>query len=94
MVQAMSVSGGFAITICWTDVRILRFGPDGTNRTFRVNLTAVLLEEAPDFLLLPGDVIYAQTSPIADAGNWVELWIRRLLPFGLGGPSVTTIYTQ
>jgi hypothetical protein len=48
----------------------------------------VLYAESPDFLLLPGDVVYAQTSTIADMGNWVELYIRRLLPFAITGVSV------
>ena len=54
-------------------------------------MDAVLLEEWPDFLLLPGDVVYAQPSSIAEAGNWVELWIRRLLPFRLGGPALGAV---
>jgi protein involved in polysaccharide export with SLBB domain len=92
LTQAVAGAGGFQITVCYTDIRVLRIGPDGGNRTFRINMDAVFHEGAPDFLLLPGDVVYLQTSGIADAGNWVELYIRRLLPFGLGGPSVTTIY--
>lgn len=91
MMQAIASAGGFQITIKYGDVRILRIAPDGTQRTYRVNMEAVLHDEAPDFLLLPGDVVYCQTSGIADAGNWVELWIRRLLPFALGGPSVGNI---
>ncbi|MBX3462793.1 MAG: polysaccharide biosynthesis/export family protein [Planctomycetes bacterium] len=88
MMQAITVAGSFAITVKYKDIRVLRLGPDGSNRTFRVNMDAILLEQAPDFLLLPGDVIYCQTSGIADAGNWVELWIRRLLPFQIGDPTV------
>lgn len=91
MVQAIASAGSFEITIKYADVRVLRIAPDGTQRTYRVNMESVLHEESPDFLLLPGDVVYCQTSGIADAGNWVELWIRRLLPFALGGPSVGNI---
>lgn len=88
MTQAIAAAGSFHYTIKHSDVRILRLGPDGSNRTFRVNLEAVLLEQYPDFLLLPGDVVYCQTSGIADAGNWVDLWFRRLLPFSIGGPAL------
>jgi len=91
MVQAIASAGSFAITVKYSDVRVLRIAPDGTQRTFRVNMDAVLHEETPDFLLLPGDVVYCQTSGIADAGNWVELWIRRLLPFALGGPALGSV---
>lgn len=91
LTQAVASAGSFDITIKESDVRVLRINPDGTQRTIRVNLSAVLYEEYPDFLLLPGDVIFCQTSGIADVGNWVELYIRRLLPFSLGGPALGTI---
>ncbi|GAB4138841.1 MAG: hypothetical protein Fur0037_04760 [Planctomycetota bacterium] len=89
MVQAIASAGGFQITVKESDIRVFRINPDGTQRTFRVNMSDVLYGESPDFLLLPGDVVYCQTSLIADIGNLVELYIRRLLPFTLTGVSVT-----
>lgn len=91
MTQAIAQAGSFQITVKYSDVRILRINPDGTQRTFRVNMDRVLLDEWPDFLLLPGDVVYAQTSAIADIGNWIELYIRRMLPFSIGGPALGTV---
>jgi len=91
MTQAIAAAGSFIHTVKHSDIRVLRIHPDGSQRTFRVNMDAVLLDQQPDFLLLPGDVVYAQTSGIADAGNWVDLWIRRLLPFSIGGPAIGTI---
>jgi protein involved in polysaccharide export with SLBB domain len=91
MTQAIASAGSFIHTVKHSDIRILRINQDGTQRTTRVNMDAILRDEQPDFLLLPGDVIYAQTSGIADAGNWVDLWIRRLLPFQIGGPALGTI---
>jgi protein involved in polysaccharide export with SLBB domain len=88
MTQAVAAAGGFAITVKESDVRVLRINSDGTQRTFRVNMAAVLRDEQPDFLLLPGDIVYCQTSTIADLGNLVELYIRRLLPFAITGVSV------
>ncbi|MEZ6036332.1 MAG: polysaccharide biosynthesis/export family protein [Planctomycetota bacterium] len=91
MTQAIAQAGSFDITVKHSDIRILRINPDGTQRTFRVNMDRVLLDEWPDFLLLPGDVVYAQTSAIADIGNWIELYIRRMLPFSIGGPALGTV---
>jgi protein involved in polysaccharide export with SLBB domain len=91
MTQSIAAAGSFQITVKHSDVRILRINADGTQRTFRVNMNAVLLDEWPDFLLLPGDVVYAQTSTVADIGNLVELYIRRMLPFQLGGPALGTV---
>lgn len=91
MTQAIAAAGSFQYTVKNSDIRILRINPDGTQRTFRVDMDAVLLDESPDFLLLPGDVVYCQTSTIADLGNLVDLYIRRLLPFSLGGPALGSI---
>ena len=89
--QAVSSAGSFNYTIKRSDIRVLRINPDGTQRAFRVNLDRVLRAEWPDFLLLPGDVVYCQTSTIADLGNLVDLYIRRLLPFSIGGPALGTV---
>lgn len=86
MTQAIAAGGGFVHTVNHDHIHIIRVSPDGTQRNFRVNMEAVFEGEEPDFLLLPGDVVYCETSGIADAGNWVDLWIRRLLPFQVGDP--------
>lgn len=91
MTQAIASAGSFHFTAKESDVRILRIAPDGTQRTFRVDMQSVLLDEQPDFLLLPGDVVYCQTSTIADLGNLVDLYVRRLLPFSLSGPSIGSV---
>jgi protein involved in polysaccharide export with SLBB domain len=88
MMQAIAAAEGFQITVKESDIRILRMNQDGSQRTFRVNMSDVLYGNYPDFLLLPGDVVYCQTSLIADLGNLVELYIRRLLPFALTGVSI------
>lgn len=91
MTQAVASAGSFNYTVKHHDVRVLRLAADGGNRTFRIDMDAIFLDQSPDFLLLPGDVVYCQTSGIADAGNWVDLWIRRLLPFSIGGPALGTV---
>jgi polysaccharide biosynthesis/export protein PslD len=81
---AVMAAGGLKFTAKWNDVRILRNRPGRAPKTIRIDMDKTLHGEGPDLLLLPGDVLYAQTSAIADAGNWVELYIRRLLPFQFG----------
>jgi protein involved in polysaccharide export with SLBB domain len=80
LLKAVSAAGGTLITAKPSEVIITRKDGRAKNRSFRVNLDEILYGPSPDFPLLPGDVVWAQTSGIADAGNWVELWIRRLLP--------------
>jgi hypothetical protein len=43
----------------------------------------VLHDEAPDFLLLPGDVVYAQRKWIADVANTLHLYLWRLTPLSV-----------
>jgi polysaccharide export outer membrane protein len=85
LTQAVAAAGGFLITVHWSDIRVLRNRGRASDKTYRVNTDAILFEGSPDFLVLPGDVVWAQTSAVADVGNWVELYIRRLLPFPIAG---------
>ena len=79
--QAVAAAGGYVITAKSNDVRILRNVGTETAKTYRVDLWNALHDEAPDFLVLPGDVVFCQTSVIADVGDWITLHIARLLPF-------------
>jgi polysaccharide export outer membrane protein len=88
--QAIAAAGGLDITAKWSDVRVLRNNGRGRDHTYRVNADTILHDGTPDFLVLPGDVVYAQTSGIADVGNWVELYIRRILPVPITGLAVPT----
>jgi polysaccharide export outer membrane protein len=90
LLKAVSAAGGYAITAKPSEVIIARKDGREKNRSFRVNLDEIIFGASPDFLLLPGDVVWVQTSGVADAGNWVELYIRRMLPFSLGAVSVPT----
>lgn len=87
--KAIASAGGFEITAKTSDVLVVRSEPNsGAPRSLRVNLNDILNGDSSDFPLLPGDVVYAQTSGVADAGNFVELYIRRLLPFAITGLSI------
>ena len=89
--QVIASAGGYDIRAQWRDVRVLRYRSASANAdvaTFRVNARGVLHDGHPDFLVLPGDVVYAQASTIADLNDIVTLYIRRLLPFAITGVSV------
>lgn len=87
--RSIAAAGGFLITVKSSDVLLVRPDPvDQKPRSIRVDVNAILAGESPDFLLLPGDIVWCQTSFIADMGNFVELYIRRLLPFSITGVSV------
>ena len=90
--RAISAAGGFLITAKDSDVFVVRAEPGSRKpRMIRIDVDEILHGKQPDFVLLPGDIVWCQTSSIADVGNWVELYIRRMLPFSIGGPALGTI---
>lgn len=91
LAQAVAAVGGFDIRAKSSDVRILRYyGSADRVRTHRINMNDIMLEGGPDFMVLPGDVVYCQTSTIADLNDIVTLYIRRLLPIQVGGAAIPT----
>ncbi|PIE22352.1 MAG: hypothetical protein CSA62_12640 [Planctomycetota bacterium] len=90
LTQAIAAAGGLLVTAKWSNVRVLRNRGRSSDKTYPVNSQKIIFEGSPDFLVLPGDVIWCQTSEIADLGNYVDLYIRRLLPFSIGGISIPT----
>lgn len=83
--QAIAAAGSFRITAKSSDVLVVRSASaERESRSIRVNVNAIIAGEQPDLPLVPGDVVWAQNSAIAQVGDWVELYIRRLLPINPG----------
>lgn len=79
--KAVASTGGTIVTANWKDVYITRADrATQVPRSYRVNLKDVLYGESMDFPLLPGDVVFVQTSVGGDVAYFVDLWVRRVLP--------------
>lgn len=79
--KAVAATGGHVVTANWRDVYVTRVDPQTMQpRSYRVNLKDVLYGEQMDFPLLPGDVVFVQTSVGGDIAHFVDLWVRRVLP--------------
>ena len=79
--KAVAAKGGHLVTANWKDIYVTRADPQTLEpRSYRVNLKEVLYGESMDFPLLPGDVIFVQTSTGGDIAHFVDLWVRRVLP--------------
>ncbi|MEZ5964009.1 MAG: SLBB domain-containing protein [Planctomycetota bacterium] len=79
--KAVAATGGTIVTANWQDVYVTRADPaTQVPRSYRVNLKQVLYGESMDFPLLPGDVVFVQTSVGGDIAYFVDLWVRRVLP--------------
>jgi protein involved in polysaccharide export with SLBB domain len=84
--KAVAAAGGFLITAKPSDVLVVRPVPSsGEARSIRVNVDAILYGQSVDFPLIPGDVVWAQTSTSGDVAYFVELYLGRILPIGLIG---------
>ncbi len=83
--QAVAAAGGFRETARRTDVIIIR-QVEGKPTPLKVNMEQVLWNEDPaqDVLLAPFDIVYVPRSAIAEVNKFVDLYIRRNLPVGLG----------
>ncbi len=84
LMRAILAAGGFMITAKPSEVFLLRQDPEGKPLFYRIDADKVAYEGGMDIPLLPNDAIFVQTSGVADVGNWVELYIRRLLPIQPG----------
>jgi polysaccharide biosynthesis/export protein len=84
--QAVMAAEGLKDTAQASDVTVLRQGPGGQRMTFKLNLAAVMegRDGAQDMALAPYDVVLVPRSGIANAGLWVDQWVRRILPISLG----------
>lgn len=79
--KAVAATGGTIVTANWKDVYVTRAdSATQVPRSYRVNLKDVLYGESMDFPLLPGDVVFVQTSVGGDVAYFVDLWLRRVLP--------------
>ena len=88
--QAIAAAGGFGYRAKLTDVRIVRPTETGKEpKLYRVNINNVFHSEGyPDFLVLPGDVIYCQSTWAGSLADTLRLYIWDLLPLRGGIPGV------
>ncbi len=80
--QAIQASGGFAKTAHRAQVILIRRTPDGKATGRSVDVRPVQEGERPedDVLLAANDVVFVPRSKIANVDNFVEMYIREVLP--------------
>jgi polysaccharide biosynthesis/export protein len=85
MLDAISSSGGFLVSGQREQVILIRRDPSGKPVGHSVDLKKVVIgrESEGDVLLQPFDVVYVPRSKIADAGIWVDQYIREMMPIRL-----------
>jgi polysaccharide export outer membrane protein len=85
MLDAIASSGGFTTSGLREQVILIRKDENGKPTGHSVDLKKVALgrEAEGNVLLQPFDIVYVPRSKIANAGLWVEQYIREMLPIRL-----------
>ena len=77
--DALFAAGGAKLTGELTSVILVR-KTDAGREAYRVDMSDVLRAEAPMPVLQPYDLVYVPKSYIAEVGDFVELYINRIVP--------------
>ena len=77
--DAVLEAGGHKNTAAIESVILVRMGPEG-REAYRVDLSDGFRARAPVPVLQPYDLVYVPRSAIAKVGDWVDLYINRIVP--------------
>lgn len=80
LMQALMATGGLLATADQNQVLVFRQQDDGKIMMSKVDIDRVLMNELPDLYLRRRDIIYVPKSGIAKVGDYVDLYINRLIP--------------
>jgi polysaccharide biosynthesis/export protein PslD len=94
LVQALFVAGGLTMRAHRGEVLIMRACPDGGVHTVKTNVDRILAGIDPDIRLEPLDVIHAPSSVIAKVGDFVEMYINRIIPQPFQAVFTYELHTQ
>jgi polysaccharide biosynthesis/export protein len=96
VMQAISMAGGLKETARANEVLIIRQSPKGPFITTVVDVTRAIdgTDKSQDIALMAYDMVYVPKSPIANVDLWVDLYVRRLLPFSLPSPVPSPTYIK
>lgn len=86
ILQALSTAGGIRDSARDNEVVLIRRGPDGKPTHAIVNVEAIRngADLSQDILLAPYDIVFVPKSPIANVNKFVDLYIRKNIPVGVG----------
>lgn len=89
--QAVINAGGWRDTARMNEIVLIRGATTGKPGVTVVNLEKVLdnSDMSQNIQVMPMDIVYVPKSPIGNVNTWVDLYIRKLLPFGLPSPIPT-----
>lgn len=86
IMQSIAAAGGMKETAKATQVILIRRGPDSKPYPLVVNLEGVMkgTDLSQDIPLYASDIVFVPRSVIANVNHFVDLYIRRNIPVGVG----------
>ncbi len=80
--RAIYESGGFRTTARIDSVLHVEWDPAGGYTAKRIDLSSVLQngDTTQDIVLAPNDVLFVPSTWVADAGLFMDQWLRNLIP--------------
>lgn len=86
IMQSIAAAGGMKETAKATDVILIRRGPDAKPYPLVVNLEGIIKgnDLSQDVPLYASDIVFVPRSAIANVNRFVDLYIRRNIPVGVG----------
>jgi protein involved in polysaccharide export with SLBB domain len=86
VLQSLSQAGGVKDTAKRDEIVIIRQGLDNKPVVLLMNMEKVIdgTETSQDLTLMPFDIVYVPKSNIANVNIWVDQYIRKNIPMGIG----------
>ena len=83
VLQALAQAGGATPVARLREVLLIRREADGTPRVIPLNLNRAREAKLPDqdLSLKPYDIVYVPRSAIGNVNRWVDVYIRRNIPY-------------
>ncbi|MDD5712425.1 MAG: polysaccharide export protein [Smithellaceae bacterium] len=88
--QAVAARGGFKETARPEQVIVIRRLPGKKPIAIAVNTEKIMdgTDMGQDILMIPQDIVYVPKSSIANVNQWVDQYIRKNIPIGVGATAV------
>lgn len=86
VLQSISQAGGVKDTAKRNEIVIIRRGLDNKPVVLLMNMEKIIdgTEMSQDLNLMPNDIVYVPKSAIANVNIWVDQYIRKNIPMGIG----------
>lgn len=84
LAAAIFSAGGLKVSAKTKDILLLRNSGQGKPAVTQVNLTQIFKSEQPDIELKPFDVVFVPKTKIGKVDDFVEQYMRKVLPVTIG----------